>query len=318
MVKRRVGRRRSAGIALVVALAFAGGCQMLAGIEDVRFDESTETGVPDAQDAETTPLETGALETGLPDSTVADSRPDTLTDGDTGTLGETVPETPPAETGLPPCPSTAGTHPMVRIPTPTGSYCMDVNEVTVAQMEAYDGATPSAPAGLPSKCATIWDHWYPRDVGIDKSEPAINTNWCQAWAYCRWAGKRLCRSIDTKGAITLANSELGWACGQGATKTARPYGTAYVKGTCDVESGRSTPIAITTTPACHGASAPYDKVLNLIGSAEEWSDECPDATGCLARGGYFGHASNVAVCAYEFKYALGAQYASLGFRCCAD
>lgn len=303
--------------AVAVALTGAAGCQLLAGIEDVHHDGLAEAGDTQVE----TSSETGPLETGLPDSTQVDSEagaletglPDTGDTGpkDTGSVAET-------EAGPPPCPSTSGTHPMVRITTPTGSYCMDVNEVTVAQMEAYDGATPSAPAGLPSKCAAVWDHWYPRDVGIDKSEPAINTNWCQAWAYCRWAGKRLCRSIDTKAAISAANSELGWACGQGATKSPRPYGTTYVKGTCDVESGRSTPIAITTTPACHGTTAPYDKVLNLIGSAEEWSEECPDATSCLARGGYFGHASNVAVCAYEFKYALGAQFASLGFRCCAD
>lgn len=318
MVRARAGWLVPLGVVVLGA-----GCQWFVGIDDVHFDEPAETGTSETS-AETGGPETGGPETNgdsltpdTSDSASVDSgTPDTSDTGipDTGTVETGVPDT-----GPPPCPSTTGTHPMVRVPTASGgSFCMDVNEVTVAQMEAYDGATPTAPAGLPTKCSGVWDHWYARDVGIDKNEPAINTNWCQAWAYCRWAGKRLCRSLDTKSSISLANSELGWVCGQGGTKTARPYGTTYVAGKCDVESGRSTPISITTTPACHGTSAPYDKVLNLIGSAEEWSEECPDATSCLARGGYFGHASNVAVCAYEYKYPLGSQFASLGFRCCAD
>ncbi|MBK7396793.1 MAG: SUMF1/EgtB/PvdO family nonheme iron enzyme [Myxococcales bacterium] len=321
MVKRS---RVAVGFAALASVAV--GCQLVASIEDVHYDPS------DAQTAETLAevgdtSDSSVLDTA--DSSTVDSgdstSPDTAdtkdtTVTDTGDTGPTETATPP-DTGPAPCPSKAGTTAMVRVPTAKSSFCMDVNEVTVAQMEVYDGATPTVPAGLPARCTGKWDNYYKRDLGALPTEPAINANWCQAFAYCKWAGKRLCRALDTAAALSTENSELYYACGNGAAATARPYGTSYVAGNCDVETGRSIPTSILATPKCHGPTAPYDKIFNLIGSAEEWSEECTDSPApskCRARGGYFGNISNVAVCARTVDYDITSQFASLGFRCCAD
>ena len=291
--------------ALLLACLPTVGCGLIANLGDVHFDPS-DTGVAPT---DTSLGDTFTTDTSLGDTFVSDTFvPDTF-----------VPDTfvaDVAEVGPPPCKTgtTSGTSEMARIDGPKGSYCIDVNEVTVAQMESYDGKVLSAPPALPTRCAGKWDRWY-KVTGADPQEPAINVNWCQAWSYCNWAGKRLCRGIDgTK--LATDNGELSWVCQNGADATNRPYGNGYLAGSCDVESGRTTPIKITTTPACHGTKPPYDAVYNLVGSVEEWSDECPDTTHCWARGGYFGNVSNDATCSTITNYLLDSQYASLGFRCC--
>ncbi|MBL8716608.1 MAG: SUMF1/EgtB/PvdO family nonheme iron enzyme [Myxococcales bacterium] len=320
-------KRSRVALAFATLASVAVGCQLVASIEDVHYDPSdaqpsealaevgdtSDSSVLDAADS-------SAVDTG--DSTTldtADTKDTTVTDSDAS-----VPE---AETGPAPCPSKAGTTAMVRVPSSKGSYCIDVNEVTITQMELYDGLTLTAPPGLPARCAGIWKRWYRRfAVGTDPpvvaDEPAINANYCQAFAYCKWAGKRLCRALDTSGPAAPINSELFWACSNAGAST-RPYGATYAPKSCDVESGRSTPASIGLAPKCHGTSTPYDKVFNLIGSAEEWSDECVDPTPpakpkCTARGGYFGNSSTDALCAQTVTYNVDSEFASLGFRCCAD
>ncbi len=322
-----VNKRSKVAVAFAALASAAVGCQLVASIEDVHYDPSdsqtsdTLAEVGDTSDS-SVPADSSAVDSGdATTSDTADTKDSAVTDtGDTG-LGET---TVPPDTGPAPCPSKTGTTAMVRVTGPTKSFCIDVNEVTITQMELYDGLTLTAPPGLPTRCTGFWKRWYRRvavggDPPVTADEPAINVNWCQAFAYCKWAGKRLCRSLDSSGP-SPTNSELFWACSNGGTST-RPYGPTYVAKSCDVESGRSTPTSITVAPKCHGTSPPYDKIFNLVGSAEEWSDECVDTgtkASCTTRGGYFGNASTDALCATTDLGPVDSEFASLGFRCCAD
>jgi sulfatase modifying factor 1 len=308
--------RRAALFSISIALA---GCEVVAGIEDVhvRADATGDTTTDSITDSIT---DTSLLDAGEAGDVGADTAPlgDTSDAGDASDTGvvdvsDTLVDSP-LDVGPAPCPSTGQS--MVRIDRKTsGSFCIDQNEVTIAQMVVF--AASGFPAtGKPAKCPTI-DTWY-RDGGARDTDPAYNVNWCQAWAYCSWAGKRLCSVVDKLSPATAVNSEMAWTCGQGSLGTTYPYGNIYTVGRCDVESGRSTPELVTKFPLCHGVSPPYDSVLNLSGGASEWTADCPDATHCWVRGGFFGDVVANTTCTSIYAQGIASLYSGVGFRCCAD
>src|SRR5262249_13229549 len=96
--------------------------------------------------------------------------------------------------GLCVCPSG-----MIVVPIPGGgTFCMDATEVTYAQYQAFYSANPST-AIQPAVCA--WNvSWTPSgdwpQPPTSASEPVRYVNWCQAAAYCQYANRRLCGSIQ--------------------------------------------------------------------------------------------------------------------------
>jgi len=91
--------------------------------------------------------------------------------------------------GPEPCPGDAGPT-MVRV----GSFCIDSTEVTVAHYAAFVDAYPSLDAQPPAcsfntSLAPVW----PEDAGVPAPDmPVRYIDWCDAYAYCLWAGA--CRS----------------------------------------------------------------------------------------------------------------------------
>ena len=93
---------------------------------------------------------------------------------------------------------------MVAVPRPGGgTYCMDSTEVTRDQYKAFAGISPS---GQPAFCG--WNttytpvqktggqcskgEWPP---GSNGALPVVCVDWCDAYMFCKWAGKRLCSMI---------------------------------------------------------------------------------------------------------------------------
>src|SRR5262245_12465852 len=109
-------------------------------------------------------------------------------------------------------------------------FCIDSTEVTNAQYERFydaveNGTTPDQPA----PCS--WnDSFAPNATGVNETgdHPVRGVDWCDAYAFCAWAGKRLCGS-PAGGAATYdspANEdESEWfaACSENGMK-AFPYG----------------------------------------------------------------------------------------------
>jgi formylglycine-generating enzyme required for sulfatase activity len=268
-------------------LVFTTGCQAIAGIEDVTLAAAGDSA-----------------------SSVAETSADTFGDStatDTGT-GETAS-----------CTSSRGPA-MVEVVHPDGSFCMDVTEVTNEQFAEYAKAPPSVTP--PSRCTGVVLA-YPGPVG-DPKGPQFNVSWCDAWAFCNWAGKRLCGPLDTAKPIGGDNSEWTWSCTNGGT-TSFPYGdtfnsTACVSGRTD---GSALPAAAASFAGCKGTAAPYDALHDLSGNVSEWVDEC-SGTKCRALGGYYGDTDTQALrCASinsstgaTVEHEVGTVLSGLGFRCC--
>ncbi|MEO7111182.1 MAG: SUMF1/EgtB/PvdO family nonheme iron enzyme, partial [Polyangiaceae bacterium] len=189
------------------------------------------------------------------------------------------------------------------------------------------GATISQPA----ECAFNTDAGT-TDFNADKLTPVTNVDWCDAYAFCAWAGKRLCGKIGG-GPLTTTSigdpsmSEWMRACTiapDGGTQI-YPYGDTPSATACngaELDAGKVAEIA--SLPACVGGAP---GVFDMSGNVDEWDNGCDHATGsgdcCDTRGGGFHDFETAcgigdvlpANCAGRTR---GETHSDVGIRCCSD
>jgi formylglycine-generating enzyme required for sulfatase activity len=157
------------------------------------------------------------------------------------------------------------------------------------------------------------NYCYDKDWNSMRPNQAVGcVDFCDALAYCEWAGKRLCgevgkgaNGVDTftgtvNGAETFLQtvarspqSEFMNACTQGG-KTTYPYGSTYESDVCIdptwVQQHGATALDVTDTTSrqCHGSIAPFNGVYDLSGSVDEWQNMCfkqdTAGEGCVTSG----------------------------------
>jgi formylglycine-generating enzyme len=215
------------------------------------------------------------------------------------------------------CPGTAGPT-MVRVST----YCIDSTEVTTAEYRAF--ALVASTANQRPDCA--WNtSFFPDQVGIldiAGDIPVAFVDFCDAAAYCAWAGKRLCGAIGG-GAIALtelANPDRSqWfnACSNHGERLI-PY-SSYDDAICnglDREAGSALPVG--SQPGCVGG---YPGLFDLSGNVREWEDGCDTAEGpqrsCLVRGGAYYDVDSTLFCSNRQVWRMDAQNPGIGLRCCS-
>jgi formylglycine-generating enzyme len=293
VVLRWAAMRSRARIALVVA----GGCFVPAafvwscGLEAVGTLQRVDADIPET-----------AVEVSLPppgDSGPQDGGPDAL-DPDS-TAG--------------PCISNKGPK-MVLVPSgglDGGAFCIDSTEVTSADYIAFLAATDggSVDAGVPKAwpaglCAGGILSFRPSLDSGAAQNPAVGMTWCAAYAYCDWAGKRLCRAQTRDASV----GEWFSACSNGGAN-AYAYGSTYDAAVCNTET--ATASATGSLPSCKSVAGAFD----MSGNVSEYIDSCNAGT-CYAMGGDYSSATFTR-CSGEFDAPQAAgQYQSVGFRCCAD
>jgi formylglycine-generating enzyme required for sulfatase activity len=229
--------------------------------------------------------------------------------------------------------------PMVQVDSPNGSYCIDQYETTVAEYDTFQNAAKNA--ALPPPCDTNGFQNGPSPAAFDPQLPAWGLSWCDAVGFCKYAGKRLCGSIERNPDagvfdagqfdVTTAatGSEWFYACSNGGT-TAYPYGDTFNQTTCNAPTINVEPLAeVGAFADCHGLSSPYDQIFDMAGNLEEWEDNCvqegaePAPTDkCAMRGGQY-----LVLVAFDQTTACGflgdtqprqSNHDVAGIRCCKD
>jgi formylglycine-generating enzyme required for sulfatase activity len=233
----------------------------------------------------------------------------------------------------------------VRVGAGDNTFCIDATEVTVAQYKEFVAANVPI-ASQPGLCQwnASFESAYPApnaDAGIvapGDAEPEAYVNWCQALAYCSWAGKYLCGKAEKgkkTGPVTLdslQNTQTNqWllACSAGGQQD-YPYGAIFDPSKCnlaDLDAGQV--LAAGSLPGCTGGFA---GVSDMVGNVWEWYDgPCgigalevdggdggPQSDECPLRGGSYGNRGADFNCRTDTGVRRDARGASVGFRCCSD
>jgi formylglycine-generating enzyme required for sulfatase activity len=202
-----------------------------------------------------------------------------------------------------------------------GSFCIDSTQVTNGQYAdflAQDGG--AMPAACSYKTTHVPDSWPAARVDT----PVTYIDWCDAYAFCTWAGKRLCGKVGGGPSTSLADNTDQWyaACSHGDDGAhAYAYGNSFVLGTCNTpessDAGDIVPVA--SLPLCVGG---YPGLHDMIGNVYEWEDSCVGTSGesdlCVTRSGSWndptGPDDN---CANAGSSARNFTQPDFGFRCCS-
>ncbi len=207
-------------------------------------------------------------------------------------------------------------------------YCIDSTEVTQTQYRAWLASHPALPDATDDDCG--WNTTYapactylPRvcQGAACDSFPQVCVDWCDAYAYCRAVGKRLCGKIGggPSEINDYGNASLSqWynACSSHGA-LAYPYGDTLDETACN--GSTDAPMPVGSLPRCQSPVPGYQGVFDLSGNVLEWVDSCSEAGqsgGCGAHGGDFGGAEPCA--AFPFTPARDSAAIGLGFRCCSS
>jgi formylglycine-generating enzyme required for sulfatase activity len=237
-----------------------------------------------------------------PDVAPAVSAPDTAVDGapdaapdvmipDAAVVitPDSAPDSPPdvapdSGTG---CPASGAGPAMVKVQLAAQPFCIDATEVTSAQYAAFLAATGegSQTAGQPTACG--WNTSYlPSSDGLAwpyaagrENRPVVNVDWCDARAFCKWAGKRLCGKIGGGPLVGwsagAAPSTSQWtnACSRGG-QLQYPYGSTWNSQACNTSAPSEKAQYIADVMHFSRCEGGYQGVFDLSGNVEEWVDAC--------------------------------------------
>jgi formylglycine-generating enzyme len=250
---------------------------------------------------------------GVPDATVADDRPGNADASDADAA--VIDGGPDVEGGR--CPTKGGAmHDF-------GTFCIDSTEVTNAAYAVFADAGAPLDAGTVcafkgSSATTAFDPGKP-------DHPMVFVDWCDARAFCEWAGKRLCgRTPAAAGSHAIATGELSnyvvseWvaACTNRGNQLYQ-YGNVYDASACNVlEAGVNASEKVGERASCQGPDA---GLFDLGGNVWEWLDSCdpgdggPQTDPCHFIGGSF---MNGYPCGVFTGLARSIGTSDIGIRCC--
>lgn len=245
----------------------------------------------------------GAAETGRPEASLPPSEADSGP-RDSGADAADVVRT---------CPTGLSGSSMV--PAPDASFCIDAYEVSSADYAAFVTAMALPDAGEIDFTERPWCNadggFAPANSASTPSQPVMYVSYCDAYAYCAWAGKHLCTG-------QAATGEWPRACSNELTRN-WPYGNVADASACNINKNTA-PFAHAEGGAYPGCVGGFDGLYDMIGNVAEWVDDCaPDGGTCAILGGAWN--SSLAVdCearAQESPRYKTTSFYGVGFRCCA-
>lgn len=233
------------------------------------------------------------------------------------------------------CPDTTRGPALVPAGSIAGGFCIDRTEVTEEQFSAFlrDVGGASAVADLLPAVCDFKERFGPSSFRSASSLPMRRVDWCDAAAFCAWAGKRLCQAVGSpdfdSATITAANSEWFYACSDGGVQRF-PWGNESqplaCNARCEDTCGTDLREKVGTRGTCQGGVA---GVYDLGGNQAEWVDWCdfrdPSSLWCRVQGGYW-HDRSIAHdsdedagdCQTNEATPIKTVRDDIGFRCCVD
>jgi formylglycine-generating enzyme required for sulfatase activity len=220
----------------------------------------------------------------------------------------------------------------VRSPVTVDGYNIDATEVTVGQYAAFLAARGGSTSGQPAYCS--WNTTFQPESAWPRAAefndmPVAWVDWCDAYAYCQWAGRRLCGKIG--GGSNLhheydnpAQSQWMHAC-SGPNNTLFPYGNTHNPTRCNGPDNQvDTALAVGQKTMCVGG---YPGLHDMSGNLWEFEDSCEANVGssdiCRWRGAsYVGNNDGTngvfLQCNANNNNARSETDSSAGFRCCSN
>jgi len=227
---------------------------------------------------------------------------------------------------------------MVLARTPTRMICIDTTEVTEAQYQLFLLDKDLDTSGQGPECSD-WNVVYapdpmcPFDPSGHATFPVNGIDWCDATAFCKWAGKRLCGgaadggpiSTGTKSDLARADvSEWASACTHGGSQT-YPYNAPFNGQACNGGEHLMPPskLPVGTMPGCEGG---FPGIFDMVGNVHEWQNACYSVAGgppsrtdhCWFTGGSYHDLNDACGTAYDEPRDYVDDQCDIGFRCCAD
>jgi formylglycine-generating enzyme required for sulfatase activity len=210
-----------------------------------------------------------------------------------------------------------------------GDYMIRSTEVSITEYAEFLAANVDL-SGLPETCAWKTDYvpnnWAGQSVDAP-TLPVIGVDWCDAWAYCDWAGDRLCGLVGGQAAglddiDNAMTNEWYRACSADGSSVF-PYGNDYAAGSCNgLDFGLAGRWQVGTVASCEGGAA---GVFDMSGNVWEWTSACGQVLDildsdqeCRRRGGSYFSSATVLRCAVSSKRPRSDRDTSTGIRCCAD
>jgi len=195
--------------------------------------------------------------------------------------------------------------------------CIDSTEVTASQYRDFVVAIAPIPSGQPPECA--FNTTFAPSPAVDPDDlSARYIDWCDARAFCPWAGKRLCRQ-GTFGSPTASTDEWYGACSVFGAR-GYPYGDVYQPQACNGEDKTDGGLLPAGSQSMFvGAFGNFD----MSGNVTEWHDACEPGTGagtelCGTRGANSSDNQFALRCGAAHARARSSVGRLLGFRCCSD
>jgi formylglycine-generating enzyme required for sulfatase activity len=196
-------------------------------------------------------------------------------------------------------------------------------ELGTQRVECLDNVSYSPTMGL-YDCDALQD-----GLDGDPLRPVVCVDWCDADAYCRGVGKRLCGAkgggaTPFDAVADAAASEWYSVCSDHGQRL-YGYGNALQLVCVSSEyTGEPGAAAVAEPAPVATCKDPVYNLWDLSGNVWEWEDSCETATGlgdrCRTRGGSFWEAAAALTCAQPgpTNHVRSAFNNNIGFRCCAD
>ncbi len=215
-----------------------------------------------------------------------------------------------------------------------GPFLIDATETTIAEYGAFVGLelddmllsdVCSWKDGALWQEPEFWDVPAP-DGQLTKPDdlPVVWVDWCDAQAYCTWAGKRLCGSQSEEPAgfddLKASGSEWYQACSDADTNNF-PYGAAFNAETCNGWKEDPALVPVGSLSDCEGS---LDGLHDMSGNVWEWVDLCEtgefeeDDDECRQRGGAWNSQATYLSCDANGRGARDFRGSDVGIRCCAS